>query len=404
MKDNKIKRIIILPFISNFSSSAINEIEGLLIQGIEYKLVPLNAVNITDLKLKSNALNLKPSEGMYKFSDLKLFADKYNAKYALVAKYDDSADNIVTRLSFNLYFTDNLEVIDRWESPDGCFVVVSEKNYSINLDQFNSFINECANRLIDKLDIELDFVVKTFMDDNLITNIEGFKKLIKAKKQTHSYEDKIFCLMEAIDTAPGMDLSYYEMAKVLKSCKKYKDSINYYQIAINKSHSDCHKALYSNELGSCYALIKDHGNSIKSWENAIEFYPSYITPYINIALVYEEEGAFDKAEKYFLDIQRLSPSDCRPYFNLARLYSKTGEWLKAIEQYDNQLRNNPADAWSHSNIANCYLQLKKNKEAKSYFYKTIELDPDGEAGNYANQVIEALDEATKKDWWKFWKK
>lgn len=404
MSEQTVKRIIILPFISNSSSPKILELENLIIQGLEYKLFPLGSVNFTDLKIKFKNLSIKPENDTYNLCDLIELAEKNNAKFALVGKFNNKDDNLITKLFFTLYCLDDLDTIETWESPDGCIVIMNENEYSIKPGIFNAFLVECTHKIINKLNLELDITNKIFIEDSLFNSFESYTKLVYSKKVAKTVEDKLKYLEESIEIDPGMDISYFEKARILRNKRDYNEAILNYQIGTDKTKHDVLKAIYYNEIGSCYTLIKDYDMAIKSWQNAIEYYPAYTSPYMNIALALEETGDYKNAEKYFLDIQQLAPSDCRTYFNLARLYCKTGQWLKAIDQYNNQLKSNPYDAWSHSNIGNCYLQLNKTKEAKEFFHKTISLDSDGEAGSYANYVIQALDEASKRDWWKFWRK
>ena len=52
-------------------------------------------------------------------------------------------------------------------------------------------------------------------------------------------------------------------------------------MAIQTSLCNYNKALYSNEIGSCFFLNGNYQNAFENWEKAIEYNPNYINPYMN---------------------------------------------------------------------------------------------------------------------------
>lgn len=394
-------RIIILPFISEKSSNEIKELEYIIIQGLDYKFSPFTGINIIDLNTKTFPSNIKPENDKYLTKDLETLAINNNSKYALIGQFDFSDNNL--KIIFTLYNMQISEVIDCWESNND-IINLEKPIFTGNITALNNFLSQAAFNISEKINFELDDDLKKCLGLKLFKEYNAFLCLVKAKRCAKSSEEKIDLLNESIKSDSTMEFAYYELAKIYKKQKKYDEAINYYNKAIEKTAILYHKAVYSNENAFCNSLNNNNQGAIENWENSIEFCPKYLNSYMNLALKYEDNNMFGKAEYYFIEYQKRDPSDCRTYLNLARLYSKTGNWLKAIDQYKTQLDVNPQDAWSHSNIGNCFLQVGKNKDAKTFFYKTIDLDPDGEAGIFAKQILESLEESTKRDWWKFWKK
>ena len=103
MTEKEHKKIIVLPFISSISSPEIKELEQVIIQGIEYKFLPLSNIIITDLCLRPFPGNIKPYEGVYSIKDLKFLAERSSAKYALVGKFEEDKDNNTVIITFYLY-------------------------------------------------------------------------------------------------------------------------------------------------------------------------------------------------------------------------------------------------------------------------------------------------------------
>lgn len=396
--------IIVLPFISDVVSSQISKIESATILAMEYKMSPLETIKIIDLNLKRLPLNIKPENNTYKISDLTTLSTKYNAKYALIFKLLKDESNInLLKLTAQLYNMSIAENIENWEASKETFYYDKEEINILN-DDFNKFITDSVNKITSKAEIKIEETIASYLEKDLITNIPSLLSISEAIKKTKDTNKKIELLKNSINLEPSFEFAYFELAKLFRAKKKYSDSITNYKIAIEKTPIIYHKALYYNQLGVCYSLNNNFHEAIDAWMTANEYKPDFINPLMNLAMEYEEKEDFYKAEKYFLEMQNIDPTDCRSYFSLARLYSKTGNWIKAIDQYKKQIDIKPQDAWSHSNIANCYMQMGKNKEAKTFFYQTIDLDPDGEAGSFAKQILEALEESTKRDWWKFWRK
>ena len=399
MANKTINGILVLPFIATLSSDELLQLEAITVQSIKYKLLIFTSINVIDLRVMSFPYNIRVNEGNYDTSDLIMTAKRNRSKLALSGKFV-ICDNTIT---FNVVNIANSENIEFWNSPVNCLNLSNDIIKSVDVNLFNQFINDISNKIIDKLNISLDNLSKDYLNENIINDIYAYNHLTKAVNPNYTKEEKIEYLNKAIKKDPSLYFGFYELAMLQKNSSKPSEALKNLKQAVNIASNNYIKAYFTSEIGACYLMLDNVKKAITSWNAAIDLYPLYSKPYINLAILYEENEQLQKSEDYYLNLQNVNPNDCRSYINLARLYSKKGEYQKAIEQYKQQLKLNPYDATTYSNIGNCYLKIEKQKEAKTFLNKAINLDPDGESGIYANQLLTTLDESSKTDWWKFWK-
>ena len=78
-------------------------------------------------------------------------------------------------------------------------------------------------------------------------------------------------------------------------------------------------------------------------------------------------------------------------YNLTTLLQDRRCGIKAAIQH--QLLLEPENPWAFSNLANCFLQKGFISQAKTYLLKTLEMDPEGEAGKCALFILSGLQAA-----------
>ncbi|MBW7956760.1 MAG: tetratricopeptide repeat protein [Deltaproteobacteria bacterium] len=108
-----------------------------------------------------------------------------------------------------------------------------------------------------------------------------------------------------------------------------------------------------NMLGLVYYNASRHEDAIAAFRRAIEINPSYTEASLNLAVVYNELGRFDKsAEVYTLAKQARQGSHsyldpfvkgklANMHSNLARIYKDMGFYAEAVEEYRKALRLRP---------------------------------------------------------------
>jgi tetratricopeptide (TPR) repeat protein len=221
-------------------------------------------------------------------------------------------------------------------------------------------------------------------------SLSAMKLALKAHRSQDSAE-KIALYESAIREDPQMETNYYQLARIFKNEYQLEKSVVFYREALKISQA-CprNKATFATEAGIACALLGRNDLALQWWERAIQYDPTYINPCFNIANTLEDQEDYAGAEQYFLKAKSLAPNDFRTFLSLARIYSKMGVWDKALSQYQYQLASEEGDPWCHSDMATCYLNLGDLPNAKRHLEKTVALDPNGEAGEYAQLILSGL--------------
>ncbi len=269
------------------------------------------------------------------------------------------------------------------------------------IDILNPAINAVAERCLRMLYAKLPtsytnlhtaFFTQLPYDRLNVTRSARALYALKLGQMSEVPHEKITLLENALQLDPGLEGASIQLARLHKNSHQYEQSVRAYRQALeHSSASPRNKAIYATESGIACALLGRHDLAMQWWFRAIEMDAEYINPYFNIANVYEDQDDYTHAEQYFKQAQTLSPNDFRTFFNLARVYSKLGQWEFALQQYQYQLQGgDDKDPWCHSDVANCYLNLGDPEQAKKHFRHTFELDPSGEAGEYAQMILSIL--------------
>ena len=265
----------------------------------------------------------------------------------------------------------------------------NENSLPYNADDLNQLINQTVSQFAQTIfgpnpELEVNQLAP------LSTSILGMQLILSAH-QALSAAEKVSLYETAIQEDKNLESAYFHLARIFKSEQLYEKSIVYYRETLRCSYAASrNKALYATEAGISCALLGRLDLALQWWKRALEYDATYLNPYFNIANTYEDQEQFEEAERYFKNAQELAPDDFRTFFNLARIYSKLGLWDKALTQYSYQLRTEDHDPWCHSDVATCYLNLGELEKARQHLKKTVTLDPEGEAGEYAQLILSSL--------------
>lgn len=260
---------------------------------------------------------------------------------------------------------------------------------NIDPDDLNRLINHTVSRFLQALSGSAQ-PAGTDSLAPLSASLKAIQLILRAH-QVSSVDEKILLYETALREDARLETAYYHLARIFKNEYQFEKSVLYYRETLKVSHAaNRNKSIYATEAGISCALLGRQDLALQWWLRAVEYDPTYISPYFNIANTYEDQENYAQAEVYFLKAQELAPNDFRTFFNLARIYSKMGVWEKALSQYQYQLRTEDQDPWCHSDVATCYLNLGDLQSARRHLEKTVALDPDGEAGQYAQLILGGL--------------
>jgi tetratricopeptide (TPR) repeat protein len=257
--------------------------------------------------------------------------------------------------------------------------------FTLWVEQMATFFTLQALQDIDPLPGPLSLALYTDVEACiLLAELEGMSRDVQLRR-----------LDDAV-TAKGLGASSLllsQRARLLKSQRHFAQGAQAYQQALRAAPVLLPVALRCDwliEQGACHALANQHELAMRAWQQAITLQPSALTPYLNLAMTLEEHGQLRQAiETATSAVSQTSP-DPRLYHLLARLHSQHNQWDEALAYYQLQLIAEPDNPWVFSNLAVAYLQNDQLAMATLYLRHTAVLDPDGEAGNYAQLILGSL--------------
>lgn len=86
-------------------------------------------------------------------------------------------------------------------------------------------------------------------------------------------------------------------------------------------------------------------------------------------------GAFDQAEKHFLDVLKINPSIIEAHASLAFVYATSKQHVKATAQLKVLLKAKPNHAQTHHNLANSLYEQQLYDEAIKHYEAALKVDP-----------------------------
>jgi len=104
-------------------------------------------------------------------------------------------------------------------------------------------------------------------------------------------------------------------------------------------------------------------------------------------VIYRESGKFREARDVFLGMQALSPKSEVPEILLGTVRFQEKQYEQAIAHYRKALALNPRCALAYAQIGEAYMASKDKANATMNCGKAIELDPRGDAGKFARNVL-----------------
>ena len=124
---------------------------------------------------------------------------------------------------------------------------------------------------------------------------------------------------------------------VLRSQKRYLDSIDYYDAAIAKQPT----ALLWNKKGIAQLFIQRNKEAKNSFEQAIKLDKNSAEGYNNLGFVYQMEKRYNRAIKYYNKALTIRPSSATFHYNLGASYFSKHEFDKASAEYHNAYQLDP---------------------------------------------------------------
>lgn len=136
-------------------------------------------------------------------------------------------------------------------------------------------------------------------------------------------------------------------------------------------------------LGWLYYLSKDYFKSESYYKKAITAEPSSVEARFGIVLPLAAQGNWNNVLNHYLDIMKLDPSNSIANYRAAYIYYTRKDHATAMNYLGKVLKAYPFDYDSNLLAGKIMQAQAKNTEAKKYFLKALEYNPQSEEAKNA---------------------
>ncbi len=234
-------------------------------------------------------------------------------------------------------------------------------------------------------------------------NIEYNKSLAYSYEFSSQYEDAIYAYRNIIELAlPGSDdyeeaikkITFLTANKLAKSGNVDKALHVFHELAIK--YPDDYLIRYS--LGLSYLILKDMGQALVEFKEAIRLNPKYVNAYLNLASIYENQGevslAIDSLETVIaLDSESmqgkvakerlvaieasLKPAkEASQVLDKVQRYFEAGNFPEALRLLEQLLAVDKDNAEAHAKAGVILVRMGQFHEGIEYLKRAVELAPE----------------------------
>ncbi|MCW5964406.1 MAG: tetratricopeptide repeat protein [Bryobacterales bacterium] len=115
---------------------------------------------------------------------------------------------------------------------------------------------------------------------------------------------------------------------------------------------------------------------------------------LEAGFIYRDAGRYDHARDIFQGVRALAPGSEVPEVGLGTLAFQQGEFGQAARHYHRALERNPQSAWAHAHLGELALFSKDKEKARDHLRTALELDPAGEFGRMARDLLRLAETVT----------
>jgi len=148
-----------------------------------------------------------------------------------------------------------------------------------------------------------------------------------------------------------------------------------------------------NGLGVTYMEQKEYGRSESAFRKALED-PAYPTPhflYLNLGLLYDEQGRNDEAITAMRKSVGIDPKFFKAHFHLASALDGVGQLIEAVREYEvaEPAFRNDGEYWYRRGFA--YYRLGENGKARDSLLRVRSIAPGSESAARADELLSVMD-------------
>jgi len=135
---------------------------------------------------------------------------------------------------------------------------------------------------------------------------------------------------------------------------------------------------------------------IQELENSVAADPENMSLTLQLANAYHDRLLYEKAIPYYKTYLVMNPKDADARVDMGICYKEIGKFNEAENEMKTALRYVPNHVNAHFNLGIVYLSEGNYQESTVWFKKTVALDPVGEVGKRAQQLLTQHNSQTTK--------
>ncbi|MDH3326914.1 MAG: tetratricopeptide repeat protein [Gammaproteobacteria bacterium] len=171
---------------------------------------------------------------------------------------------------------------------------------------------------------------------------------------------------------PNDEKSYFNLGRSAFGEKDNKNSLKYYQKAIDLKKGNYPKA-YLNQ-GVVYKKQKDYKSAIEKFKRAIELDHKYTAAWFQLGKTQLQKKDYKNAKISFLKVLDFDKLNASSWYYLGRISSKEKDYDKAIEAYSRAVELKPSFLKAKLNLAVRYSNKKKHEKAAELYQSIVKAD------------------------------
>jgi len=228
--------------------------------------------------------------------------------------------------------------------------------------------------------------------------LPALQGLAEANYALGRYGDALEAFEIIIKQKPRWWQPYYGRGTVYHAMGKYDWAIESYQEALDvleETVSEARKEFFTlidedkvnedraavkNAIGEAYLAMKAYALAANYLDQAVSLYKNNAGAYVNLGLVSQEQGNYQKAVEYYQKALNVEPTSLLAYRQLGRSYAQLGQYEKAREFYHKALGLSDSNSLSssiHVDIGLSYADESRYDEAIKSYQTALQLDPAG---------------------------
>jgi len=202
-------------------------------------------------------------------------------------------------------------------------------------------------------------------DKNKEADKKREKEIAQRQKGEANANDSKF---EKSDDPPISAQTRFAAGQLAEAQGNYDNAISQYQAALKQDPKSL-DAMF--RLGQVYVQTQRFDEAIATWQKYLKATNNSPQGYSNLALAYEAAGRLDEAERAYQAGIARDPKNQSCRLNYGLMLARRNQLEPAMAQLSAVL----PPAAVHYNLGSVYEQQGRTEEAKAYYRKALELDP-----------------------------